>query len=132
MTPKKLRTRAGGQAEARNRRLVAEKYLLVAEMTAGEDGATINVTVGVAVLAGIAAGDAICMAAIGEYYSGPDHAAAADLLARVDAKLGKRLADLVELKPASHYGSKILDDDDRTKALRHAAALVKEARARTA
>jgi len=90
MTPKKLRTRAGGPAEARNRLLVAERYLRVAELTAGEDGATINVTVGVAVLAGIAAGDAICMAAIGEYYSGTDHAAAADLLAQVDAELRRR------------------------------------------
>jgi hypothetical protein len=131
MTPKKLRTRAGGRGEARNRRLVAEKYLEVADLASGEDGATINVTVGIAVLAGIAAGDASCLAAIGEYYSGPDHAAAADLLARVDAELGKRLSTLVELKPASHYGYKILDGDDRTKALRHATALVKEARART-
>lgn len=69
------------------------------------------------------------MAVIGEYYSGPDHAA--DLLARVDADLGKRLAELVDLKPASHYCSKILTTNDRTRAMRHAKALVKEARVRT-
>ncbi|MCR6491126.1 hypothetical protein [Cellulomonas sp. P24] len=132
MTPKKLRTREAGRGEARSRRLVAEKYLEVADLASGEDGATINVTVGIAVLAGIAAGDAICMTATGEYYSGPDHAAAAELLARIDAELGKRLSELVALKPAAHYGYKILDGNDRTRALRHATALVTQARARTA
>lgn len=131
MTPKKLRTRQAGRGEARNRRLVAEKYLEVAELASGEDGATINVTIGLAVLAGIAAGDAICMAATGEYYSGPDHAAAAELLARTDTELGKKLSELVALKPAAHYGHKILDGDDRSRALRRATALVSQARART-
>lgn len=73
---------------------------------------------------GIAAGDAICVAVTGEYYSGPDHAAAAELLARIDAELGKRLGELVALKPAAHYGYKILDGTDRAKVLRHATALV--------
>lgn len=92
MTPKRLRTRHGTPAEARSRRLVAQKYLEVADLTAEEDGVAINVTVGLAVLAGIAAGDAICLRAIGERYAGTDHAAAADLLVRVDATLGKRWA----------------------------------------
>jgi hypothetical protein len=131
MTPKKHQTRSGGPGEARNRRLVAEKYLEVADLAAGEDGAAINVAVGVAVLAGIAAGDAVCLAAIGERYSGPDHAAAADLLAQVDATLGNHLRDLVELKPASHYGAKILTTRDRARAMRRAEALVADARMRT-
>ena len=62
MTPRKLQTRPGGPGDAKGRRLVAEKYLEVADLTSSEDGATINVTVGIAVLAGIAAGDAICLA----------------------------------------------------------------------
>lgn len=131
MTPKRLRTRPGGPGEARNRRLVAEKYLEVAELAAGEGGAAINVTVGIAVLAGIAAGDAICLTAIGERHSGPDHAAAADLLARVDARLGTRLREPADLKPASHYGTQILTAADRRRAMRQAAALVAEARERT-
>lgn len=49
MTPEELQTRPGTPAEARNRRRMAEKYLEVAE----EDGAAINVTVGLAALAGI-------------------------------------------------------------------------------
>lgn len=48
MTPRKLRTRAGGPAEAKNRRLVAEKLLEVADLASSEDGATIDVTVGIA------------------------------------------------------------------------------------
>jgi hypothetical protein len=131
VTPKKLTTTSGSLGAARNRRLVAEKYLEVAELAAVEDGAAVNVAVGVAVLAGIAAGDAICTAAIGEFYSGQDHAAAADLLGRVDGALGKRLHELADLKPAAHYGSRLLTVKDRTRALRHAEALVAEARART-
>ena len=88
--------------------------------------------VALAVLAGIAAGDAICIAATGERYSGPDHAAAADLLARVDTILGRKLRDLVDLKPGSHYGQTLLSVDSRTKALRAAKALVDAAVERTA
>jgi hypothetical protein len=131
MTPKKLRTRPGTPGEARDRRRVAEKFLEVADLTAAEDGVAINVTVGLAALAGIAAGDAVCLSAVGERYAGQDHAAAADLLARVDASLGRHLGDLVGMKPAAHYGSRVLTADDRTRAVRHADALVAAARSRT-
>ena len=87
--------------------------------------------IGLAVLAGIAAGDAICIAATGERYAGQDHAAAAELLERVDAAAGKRLRQLVGLKPGSHYGEDLLAEADRKTALRRADALVKEARTRT-
>lgn len=96
----------------------------VADVVAVEDGAAINVAVGLAVLAGIAAGDAICISATGERYSGSDHSAAAELLSRVDAKLGKRLRQLIDLKPGSHYGDTLLSAQDRIVALRAAATLV--------
>ncbi|MDR1189107.1 MAG: hypothetical protein LBK95_16925 [Bifidobacteriaceae bacterium] len=131
MAPKRLPTAKGGFGEARNRRLVAERYLEVADLVAEEAGATINVAIGLAVLAGIAGGDAICLAALGERYAGPDHVVAADLLTRVDAKLGSRLRELLGLKAASHYGSRMLTSKDRSRALRHAGALVAEARSRT-
>jgi len=110
--------------QARSRRQIAQKYLEVADVVAVEDGAAINVAVGLAVLAGIAAGDAICISATGERYSGSDHSAAAELLSRVDAKLGKRLRQLIDLKPGSHYGDRLLSAQDRSIALRAAAALV--------
>jgi|CXWJ01.1.fsa_nt_gi hypothetical protein len=131
MSPKKHRTKPGGVGEARNRRIVAEKYLEAADLIALEDGAAINVCVGLAVLAGIAAGDAICLSATGERYAGQDHAAAADLLSGVNAQLGKRLHTLVGFKPASHYGAQILSSADRTAALRSAQTLVEAARTRT-
>lgn len=131
MTPKKLTTRQAGPSQAKARRVIAATYLEVAELIASEDGAAVNVCIGLAVLAGIAAGDAICIAATGERYAGQDHAAAAELLERVDAASGKRLRQLVGLKPGSHYGEDLLCDADRKTALRCATALVKEARTRT-
>jgi hypothetical protein len=130
MSPKKLHTKKTRAGEGRGRRQVAEKYLDVAQLIDSEDGTAINVCVGVAVLAGIAASDAICAAALGERHSGDDHDAAADLLGRVDPQLGKLLHDLVSLKAESHYGSALLRAKDRTKALRCATALVAEAHLR--
>jgi hypothetical protein len=90
-----------------------------------------GVAVGLAVLAGIAASDAICIAATGERHSGQDHTGVADLLGRVDRNLGRRLRDLLDLKPASHYGESLLNVRDRTKAIRCARALVDNAADRT-
>lgn len=131
MSPKKLSTRKGTRAEAAGRRRVAEKYLEVASIAATEDGTAVNVAIGIAVLAGIAAGDAICLAATGERYSGTDHGAAAELLSRIDPARGAELADLVALKPGSHYGQALLTARDRTRALRAAQRLVADARDRT-
>lgn len=130
MSPKKLTTRQADRGAARGRPKVAEKYLEVAELVATDDGAAVNVAVGLAALAGIAAGDAICIAATGERYSGKDHAAAAELLERVDRNLGRKLRTLAALKPASHYGDTLLSVSDRTKALRAARALVAAAATR--
>ena len=131
MSPKKLSTRPATRAEAVGRRRIAEKYLELAEVAAADGGEAINVAIGVAVLAGIAASDAICIAAIGERYSGQDHAAGAELLGRVDAGLGGRLRDLAELKGKSHYGQSLLSGRDRDRAMRAARSLVEGARQRT-
>lgn len=132
MSPKFLATRPGDRAQARARRDVARKYLEVAELAATEDGAAVNVCVGVAVLSGIAAGDSICLAASGERYSGTDHAAAADLLSRTSRERGKDLRRLAALKPASHYGERLLAPRDRTAALRAARRLLDDADRRLA
>lgn len=129
MTPKQHRTQPGDRGAARSRRQIAEKYLEVAALLASEDdGASINTCIGNAVLAGIAAGDAICLTAMGERYTGQDHAAAADLLGRVDRDLGKQLRDLIDLKTASHYGDRLLRQSERDLALRRATSLVETAR----
>ena len=126
------RTAKGGAGDARNRRLIAAKYLEVAELAATEEGAAANnVVVGVAVLSGIAASDAICQAATGSRYAGDNHDEAAKVLAGVDRKLGDELSKLVRLKSGAHYGSKFIGNEDRTRALRAAATLVDAATERT-
>lgn len=130
MTP--ARTSPGGRGEARNRRLIAQRYLEVAELATAEQGAaTNNVVVGVAALAGIAAGDAICLAATGRRYAGTNHAEAADVLGQTDRALGNELAKLARLKPAAHYGNQFIGDSARTQALRAARRLVAAAVGRT-
>jgi len=87
--------------------------------------------VGNCVLAGTAAGDAICLSATGARYAGTDHAEAAQLLRRVDPALGYELSKLMRLKPAAHYGSQFVSGSDRTRALRAARKLVDAAELRT-
>lgn len=130
MSPERLRR--GTPADARNRRIIAARYLEVADLAATEEGpGANNVVVGVAVLAGIAASDAICVAATGSRYAGEDHAEAARVLARTDKKLGAELSKLIRLKPGAHYGSTFISDSDRIRALRAAATLVDAATSRT-
>jgi len=119
--------------EARRRREVAEKYLEAGELMAEEpEAAAGNVVVGIAVLAGIAAGDAICCVRLGERYRGTDHSEAVRLLARTDRDLSDELAKLVRLKPTSHYGFSFVTEDNRRQALRAASKLVRRARQLTA
>lgn len=131
MSPKRLPTKPADKAWAAGRRRVAETYADVARLLKDEDGLEINACIGIAVIAGIAAGDAISAAAIGERCSGQDHAAAAELLKRVDDECGKRLSNLVALKPQAHYGNKLLTARDRTGALRDMDYLVNQAHERT-
>ena len=128
-----LRLRSGTPADARNRRIIASRYLEIADLAAVEEGAGANnVVVGIAVLAGIAASDAICISATGSRYAGDDHAEAARVLAAVDSSLGSELAKLVRLKPGAHYGSTFISVADQRPALRAAQALVEAAIERTA
>ncbi len=126
------RLRSGTAADARNRRIIAARYLEVAELASAEEGpGASNVVVGIAVLAGIAASDAICLSATGMRYAGEDHAEAARVLGRTDRRLGQELSKLVRLKPGAHYGSTFISDTDRVRALRAAAILVRGATDRT-
>jgi hypothetical protein len=125
-----LRTTTGGRAEARARLQVATKYLEVAELAASDSGQAVNnVVVGIAVLAGIAAADSLCLVAVGARYSGTDHSEAVKLLRGVDADLANELAKLIRLKPPAHYGHSFINEADRAKSLRAARKLVNAARA---
>jgi hypothetical protein len=121
------------RADARARLKTARTYLDVAELIVDEPAdEAATVATGNAVLAGIAAADAICAYASGERYRGPDHRAAADHLERVTGNktLGRTLRELVDLKDAGHYGVSNVSRTNARKALRRAARLVDEATTR--
>lgn len=66
-----------------------------------------NVAASLAVLAGIAASDASCCAALGRRARGQDHREALTLLsgiAAVGAEMGKDLARLLDIKDNAQYG----------------------------
>jgi len=94
-----------GRVQAKNRLDVAKQYQTLAHLKSDEDiGAARNAAAGNAVLAGIAAADAICCLRLGERSSSSDHSGAISLLAKVDKKLAQHLATLIGDKSTSHYG----------------------------
>ncbi|MGO4604616.1 hypothetical protein [Terrabacter sp. 2YAF2] len=103
----------------------------MADLVDAEDGAATNVCIGLFTLAGIAAGDAVCTAALGAHYMGADHVGAATLLARVNDHLGAQLKTLVDLKPGALEGNAVLRGRHRGTARRAAHELVAQASART-
>jgi hypothetical protein len=123
VTRGKDRTRPCSSADARQRLRQAHAYLETAELVDSEgDGAAdsdfTHVAAGVAVLAAIAAADALCCHALGERARGQDHRSAADLLRGIRLGSGnhrsqeqhsRRLADALltalDLKDESHYGT---------------------------
>ncbi len=118
-------------SEAKARAKVARPYLTVAETIASEiePRAWANVTVGNAVLAGIAASDAVCCSTLGRRSRGSDHRAAVDLLDDIDSELAKALSALLDLKDTAHYGEKLLVANKVTQAMRAADKLVTAAEA---
>lgn len=116
-----------GLAEARTRSKVARLYLDVAELAADEqvDHAR-NVAAGNAVLAGIAASDAICCMELGVRHRGQDHQGAIALLTRAPVRggLARDLATLLSIKAPAHYGDRYVSEAKLTAVLRAAGRLV--------
>jgi len=129
-----VRQRACGETEARARAKVARLYLTVAQTIASETEprAWVNVTVGNAVLAGIAASDAICCTVLGRRSRDSDHRAALGLLDDVDDELSRALGTLLDLKDTAHYGERLLVTSKVTQAVRAADKLVTAAEGRLA
>lgn len=128
------RTKPCSAADARARLRQARLYLEVAELVASDEpGEQATVATGNAVLAGIAAADAICCSIAGQRFRGDDHRRAAEHLGRVtaDAKLAGALRDLIDLKDASHYGVRDVQVRNATRAIRKATQLVNAAADRT-
>ncbi len=133
MNRKVDRAQACNADDARTRLRHADLYLEVAEIVlAAEGGEQATVATGNAVLAAIAAADAICCAMAGTRYRGSDHRRAADHLEHVtgDRKLAALLREVVDLKDAGHYGLSNLAASRAKSALRKADHLVSAARDR--
>lgn len=115
--------------DARNRRRHAAKFLEVAEIAAGEheqDPEYASVAVSLAVLAGIAAADAVCCRALGERSRSQDHHDAEDFLRRVSGgeDAAKDLHKLLSFKDEAQYGFIDASGAELRKALRSSRSLL--------
>jgi hypothetical protein len=130
--PRPPRTAPCTAAEARMRLRTARAYLEVAGAVLEERGRDeyLNVAAGLAVLAGVAASDAICGIRLGYLHRGEDHRGAEDLLRTAAAdggKLATVLGRLLSVKDAAHYGVPVVSARKASDAKRWAAQLVERA-----
>lgn len=112
---------------------VAAAYLEVAELVLVESDKEefSSVAAGLAVLAGIAASDAICCVRLKQRHRGDNRREAADLLAGAtpDGKnLAATLLRLLDIKDAAHYGVVTVVPSKAADAIRWAARLIGTAR----
>lgn len=119
-------------ADARTRLRTARACLEVADLVLGERERDeyLNVAAGLAVLAGIAASDAICCARLRSRHRGDDHRSAADLLRTATpdgASLARTLLRLLDLKDEAHYGVLVVAPRKARDAVRWAGLLVDRA-----
>jgi len=131
--PPRSRTAACDIAEGRTRFRTAQAYLNVAASVLDERDRDeyLNVAAGLAVLAGIAASDAICCIRLGCRHRGDDHRGAAELLRTATpdgGELAKTLLKLLDLKDAAHYGVLVVASRKARDAVRWSGRLVDRAR----
>jgi hypothetical protein len=128
---KPLRTRDADNEDARMRAQAATAYLEVAELVLDEDSAAMpGVAAGLAVLAGIAASDAICARRLGQIHRGDDHRGASALLAKATpdgVKLSQAFRRLIDIKDEAHYGLTVVPPRKARNAVRRAQTLVTRA-----
>lgn len=141
----RARRRPCSAEDARTRASQARAYLEVAKLIRGdadkpEDINFNHVAAGNAVLAAIAASDAVCCRLLGERSRGQDHRDAIALLeqvrfgpgpdsaqARRARDLARALATALDLKDDSHYGTLMIGTAELRRLLRAAEALVSAA-----
>ena len=127
-----LRTAPCGAADAQSRLRTARAYLEVAGLVLSERERDehLNVSAGLAVLAGIAASDSICCVRLRSRHRGDDHRGAADLLRRATPdgpELANTLLRLLDLKDEAHYGVLVVSARKARDAYRWATRLVERA-----
>ncbi len=126
------RTRPCDRNDARKRHATARAYFDVGDLIADEElqSEMLTVAVGVFVLAGIAASDAICCARLLKHARGQDHRQGSTVLASAtpDGRdLAKKLDKLLALKDTAHYSTNIITTSDAANARRWARDLVDRA-----
>jgi hypothetical protein len=130
--PKSLRTTRCSATDARLRLRTAQAYMQVAAAVADERHSDEyrNVATGLAVLAGIAAADAVCGLRLGVIHRSDDHHGAIELIRTATAdgnKLAVLLQRLLMFKDAAHYGLVLVSARNVTDARRWAGLLVQRA-----
>ncbi|MGH9245594.1 MAG: hypothetical protein ACRD29_15010 [Acidimicrobiales bacterium] len=112
-------------ADAKARLHDAEAFLDAAETAADPDVVATN-----AIHAAIAAADAICCVALRERPAGGSHAAAVQLLSRVNTTLAGALRRSLDRKTQAAYESRDIAAEDAAACVRHARALIDAANSR--
>lgn len=124
-----------GPADAARKARLARAYLDLAEQAAaGEGDEARNVAAGNAVLAAVAASDALTCLRLGRHSRGHAHQEAAALLRTVrpdGARLARDLATALTVKDAAHYGSVFVSATTLRTTLRAAGRLVDAAETAT-
>ena len=122
-----------GPSEAARKARLARAYLDLAEQAVTGDSDEIRtVAAGNAVLAAIAASDALTCLRLGRHSRGKDHQEAGAMLRTIrpdGPKLAKDLSTALGVKDAAHYGSVFLSVTNLKTTLRAAARLVDAAEA---
>lgn len=126
------RTAASNRQEALVRLKTGAAYLDVAELVLNDRQRDefFNVAGALAVLAGIAASDALCAIRLGKRHRGDDHRGATQLLesATPDGRdLANRLRRLLDLKDEAHYGVVVVSSQKARSAVRNARHLLRRA-----
>ncbi|MGH7868625.1 MAG: hypothetical protein ACREP9_13605 [Candidatus Dormibacteraceae bacterium] len=126
------RTSECGVVEARSRLRAARAYLEIAELVLEEPESEefLNVSAGLAVLAGIAASDAICCRRLKLRHRGDNHHGAAELLKEATPgqnQVANQLRQLLDLKDEAHYGVMLIAVGKARDALKWASRLVARA-----
>jgi hypothetical protein len=120
-----------GPIEAARKARLARAYLDLAEQAAGQDSDEArNVAAGNAVLAAIAASDALTCLRLGRHSRGQAHQEATALLRTVrpdGPRLAKDLSTTLGVKDAAHYGSVFVSAATLRTTLRAATRLVESA-----
>lgn len=129
------RTAVCDLVQAKVRLAHATRYREVAELVASEAydvPASASVGAGLAVLAGIAAADAVCCAVLGHRSRGQDHRQAVTFLSEVEpggGEAARHLERLLDLKDTAHYGVIYITPAELKRAVRRADQLLGYAKA---